>query len=188
VEALTAFGSISDAQAAAALASSDEIGAGSSGRPEAAAARAAAVALAPLQGGDTGALEAAAEAGATRATAEGGLVALGGGAATAAAEEPSQAGGGITWADAVAVREVGPGLFLANYQLWSFKEGSRDSGGALACSALLRVVGVNGSRDDAEGGEAAAVKLVHLHEGPLGYDLTATKAFRDLAVSQAATE
>ncbi|KAI8467278.1 MAG: sucrose-6F-phosphate phosphohydrolase-domain-containing protein [Monoraphidium minutum] len=172
VEALEAFGSVAAAAAAAA--------GGGGGGPAAAAARRGAAALAALQGGGGGGLAAAAEPGATRVGGAGWLAEIG---AEAAAAGGGGDGEGVVWADQVAAREAAPGLALATYQLWSFSNGRRDSRAARACSALLRVGGGAGA---AAAAAVGAPRVVHVHEAAIDYDLTMTKALRDLATGSEA--
>eukprot|EP00878_Enallax_costatus_P000447 GHUV01000538.1.p1 GENE.GHUV01000538.1~~GHUV01000538.1.p1 ORF type:complete len:517 (+),score=116.35 GHUV01000538.1:170-1552(+) len=63
-------------------------------------------------------------------------------------------------------------LLVVTYQLWSFKGQARDSSRVRLCSAIVR------ARDPVK---ADGFKLLHLHEGVMAPEFTATAAFAALA-------
>ena len=63
---------------------------------------------------------------------------------------------------------------VATYQLWSFKKQVRDSSRVRLCSAVVR------AKDPVA---ADGYKLLHLHEGVMSSDYTATAAFAALAAA-----
>eukprot|EP00879_Flechtneria_rotunda_P024899 GHRR01026425.1.p1 GENE.GHRR01026425.1~~GHRR01026425.1.p1 ORF type:complete len:237 (+),score=103.55 GHRR01026425.1:756-1466(+) len=85
----------------------------------------------------------------------------------AAAESPSSSSSGD--------HSIAQGdLLVVTYQLWSFKGQVRDSGRVRLCSAVVKV-----NKPDAADG----FKLLHLHEGLVAPDFTATARFAELAAS-----
>jgi hypothetical protein len=65
-------------------------------------------------------------------------------------------------------------LLVVTYQLWSFKGQSRDSSRVRQCSAVVHAV---------QPSAADGYKLLHLHEGVMSQEVTATAAFGALAVA-----
>lgn len=145
-----------------------------------------------------------AEPGATWVTPAGRVVPI----VTCMGEPADAAASGLTWVDGIAVRSlategksaesaavaeapasaadgvgadsnsskgeaIGAGeLLVVTYQLWSFKGQSRDSSRVRLCSAIVRA---------REPSKADGYKLLHLHEGVMSQDCTATAAFAALA-------
>jgi hypothetical protein len=94
---------------------------------------------------------------------------------TAAADAPagaavSSSSSGVNVADSIGEGE----LLVVTYQLWSFKGQSRDSSRVRQCSAVVRAM---------QPGAADGFKLLHLHEGVMAQDVTATAAFAALAAT-----
>jgi hypothetical protein len=88
---------------------------------------------------------------------------------TAAADAPA----GVTGSGSNSSISDGE-LLVVTYQLWSFKGQSRDSSRVRQCSAVVRAV---------QPGAADGYKLLHLHEGVMSQEVTATAAFGALAVA-----
>jgi hypothetical protein len=96
-------------------------------------------------------------------------------AAAATADAPAGAANSSSTFDLGDGEDISDGaLLVVTYQLWSFKGQSRDSSRVRQCSAVVRAV---------KAGAADGFKLLHLHEGVMAQDVTATAAFGALATT-----
>uniref|UniRef100_A0A383VZ45 Sucrose-phosphatase n=1 Tax=Tetradesmus obliquus TaxID=3088 RepID=A0A383VZ45_TETOB len=88
----------------------------------------------------------------------------------AAADAPAGSANNSSGAGSISEGE----LLVVTYQLWSFKGQSRDSSRVRQCSVVVRA---------AQPAAADGFKLLHLHEGVMAADATATAAFAALAAT-----